>query len=68
MMKTTPFNASEYFKTPEDFKILLQDALETKHSGYIAHVLGIIARKQGMKALSQETVLNRGSLYRSFKR
>ncbi|WP_396584243.1 addiction module antidote protein [Bartonella grahamii] len=64
-MEITKFDVSEYFNTPEDFKILLDDALETKNSGYIAHVLGIIARKQGMKAVSQETGLNRESLYRS---
>ncbi|WP_208541748.1 addiction module antidote protein [Bartonella capreoli] len=64
-MKITPFDASEYFKTPEDFKELLQDALETKNSGYVSHVLGIIARKQGMATVSNKTGLNRESLYRS---
>ncbi|WP_375610702.1 MULTISPECIES: addiction module antidote protein [unclassified Bartonella] len=64
-MEITKFDVSEYFKTPEDFKILLDDALETKNSGYIAYVLGIIAHKQGMTTVSQETGLNRESLYRS---
>ncbi|EJF86086.1 hypothetical protein MCY_00869 [Bartonella rattimassiliensis 15908] len=34
-MKITPFDASEFFKTTKYFKELLQDALETKNSGYI---------------------------------
>ncbi|WP_342752724.1 MULTISPECIES: addiction module antidote protein [unclassified Bartonella] len=67
-MKITPFDASEFFKTTEDFKELLQDALETKNSSYVSYVLGIIARKQGMTAISHETGLNRESLYRSLSK
>ncbi|WP_455480862.1 addiction module antidote protein [Bartonella sp. B12(2025)] len=65
MMKIKAFDASEFFQTPEDLKKLLRDALETKDSGYISHILGIIARKQGMTAISNETGLNRESLYHS---
>nr|WP_273788107.1 hypothetical protein [Bartonella grahamii] len=43
-MEITKFDTREYFKTPETQKILLQDALESKDSKYLAHALGIIAK------------------------
>ncbi|MCZ2159185.1 hypothetical protein NPX99_07990 [Bartonella sp. 220] len=53
-MKITTFDASDFFQTPEDFKELLQDALETQNNGYVSHVLSIIARKQEMTAISHK--------------
>lgn len=44
-MEITKFDTSEYFKTPETQRILLEDALESKDSKYLAHALGIIAKK-----------------------
>ncbi|UNE54374.1 addiction module antidote protein [Bartonella machadoae] len=64
-MEITKFDTSEYFKTPETQKILLQDALESKDSKYLAHALGIIAKNQGMSKIAQNTGLSRESLYRS---
>ncbi|MBA9083514.1 MULTISPECIES: addiction module antidote protein [Bartonella] len=64
-MEITKFDTSEYFKTPEAQQILLQDALETKNSQYLAHVLGIIAKNQGMSKIAKDAGLSRESLYRS---
>ncbi|WP_375627776.1 MULTISPECIES: addiction module antidote protein [unclassified Bartonella] len=64
-MEITKFDTSEYFKTPETQRILLEDALESKDSKYLAHALGIIAKNQGMSKIAQNTGLSRESLYRS---
>ncbi|WP_375636315.1 MULTISPECIES: addiction module antidote protein [unclassified Bartonella] len=64
-MEITKFDTREYFKTPETQKILLQDALESKDSKYLAHALGIIVKNQGMSKIAQNTGLSREFLYRS---
>ncbi|WP_370930996.1 addiction module antidote protein [Bartonella sp. DGB1] len=64
-MEITPFDTSKYFKTEESQEILLQDAIDSGDSGYLAHALGIIAKNQGMTKLAKDTDLARESLYRS---
>ncbi|ENN91648.1 addiction module antidote protein [Bartonella schoenbuchensis] len=64
-MEITKFDTSEYFKTPETQQILLQDALESKNSQYLAHALGIIAKNQGISKIAKNAGLSRASLYRS---
>ncbi len=60
---TTPFDAAKYIRTPEAVIELLNDALESGHTGYIAKALGVIARSEGMTALAAKTGVNRQALY-----
>ncbi len=60
---TTPFDAAKYIRTPEAVIDLLNDALESGHSGYIAKALGVIARSEGMTRLAAKTGVNRQALY-----
>jgi len=64
-MKTEPFYADEYVRTPEEEDELLRDAFESGSAEYIAHSLGIIARGRGMTAIAKEAGVTREALYRS---
>lgn len=64
-LKTHPFDAAQYLKTPEAQAAFLQDALETGDAGYIAHALGVVARAQGMTKIAQEAGLSREALYKA---
>jgi probable addiction module antidote protein len=66
-MKTKPFDESKFLETEEDFADLVNDALSTGHSGYIAAALGTVARAYGIKKLAEETGLNRATLYSALK-
>lgn len=60
---TTPFDAAKYITEPEDVIDFLNDALESGHTPYIANVLGIIARSEGMTKIAEQTGVNRQALY-----
>ena len=60
---TTPFDAAKYFTTPESIVELLNDAFESGHPPYIANVLGIVARSEGMTKIAAKTGVNRQALY-----
>ncbi len=60
---TTPYDAADYLKTPDDMAALLEAALEDGHPQVVASCLGAIARAKGMTRLAQETGLNREGLY-----
>lgn len=60
---TTPFDAAQYFTTPEGVIELLNDALESGHAPYIANALGIAARSEGMTRMAAKTGVNRQALY-----
>lgn len=65
--ETKPFDAAEYINTPESAAAILEDALETGNASYVAHVLGILARSKGMKAVAEKAGLGRESLYKGLK-
>jgi len=44
LLKTTPFDASKYFDTPEAQAELLNDARQSGHPGYLAKALDTAAR------------------------
>lgn len=67
-LKTTPFDAAEYFDTVESQIELLSDALAEGHAGYIANAIGVVAKARGMSKLANETGLNRQTLYGSLKK
>ncbi|MDG4883837.1 addiction module antidote protein [Mesorhizobium sp. WSM4884] len=64
-LKTTPFDAAEYFDDAESQAELLVDAFETGDATYIAHALGIIARARGMTAVAKEAGVTREALYKA---
>ncbi|MFT4893515.1 MAG: putative addiction module antidote protein [Devosia litorisediminis] len=66
-MKTKPFDAAKYMESQEDVAELVDDALASGHSGYIAAALGTAARAYGMSKLADETGLNRTTLYSALK-
>lgn len=60
---TTPFDAAKYIRTPEAVVELLNDAFESGHLPYIANVLGVVARSEGMTKIAEKTGVNRQALY-----
>ena len=61
--KIKRFDASKHFETPEAQARLIDDALSTGNSAYIAKALGVVARARSMTALAEETGLSRQALY-----
>ncbi|MCU0729355.1 MAG: putative addiction module antidote protein [Sphingopyxis sp.] len=62
-MKTRAFDAAKYLTDAEDILDLLNDAIESGHSGYIARALGVAARAEGMTKLAHRSGVNRQALY-----
>jgi probable addiction module antidote protein len=60
---TTPFDAAKYVTEPEDVIDFLNDAFESGHLPYIANVLGVVARSEGMTKIAEKTGVNRQALY-----
>jgi probable addiction module antidote protein len=60
---TTPFDAAQYFNTPEGVIDLLNDAFESGHAPYITNALGVAARSEGMSRIAEKTGVNRQALY-----
>lgn len=61
--KIKRFDASKHFETPEAQARLIDDALSTGNTAYIAKAIGVVARARGMTALAEETGLSRQALY-----
>lgn len=64
-LKTTAFDAARYLDDHADQAELLSDALASGDAGYIANVLGIIARARGMSAVAKEAGVTREALYKA---
>jgi probable addiction module antidote protein len=62
-LATEPFDAAKYVTEPEDVVDFLNDAFESGHAPYIAKVLGLVARSEGMTKLAAKTGINRQALY-----
>ena len=65
MAKARDFDVAEYLNSPEAIAAYLSEAFETGDDSLIAQALGAVARVKGMKAVAEETGLNRENLYRS---
>lgn len=65
VLKTTPFDASEYIEDDESALVFLEDAMETADARHIASCIGDVARAKGMSAIAKETGMSRESLYRA---
>jgi len=65
--KTTPYDVTEYLRTPEDIAAYLDAWLEEApdDAAGIARALGDIARARGMTQVAKEAGLSRESLYRA---
>lgn len=64
-IETLPFDASEFLDSSEAQLELLQDALDSGETGYVAHALGIVARARGMTAIAKEAGVTREALYKA---
>ena len=65
--KTTPYDVTEYLKTPEDMAAYLDAWLDEApdDAAGIARALGDIARAKGMTQVAKDAGLSRESLYRA---
>jgi probable addiction module antidote protein len=66
-IKTTPFDAADYLKTPADIAAYLEATFEESgdDSAEIARALGTIARAKGMTKVARDAGLSRESLYKA---
>lgn len=64
---TTPFDPTEYIRTPEEAALYLSSALESHDAGVIAAALGDIARAAGTSDLARQTGISRASLYSALR-
>lgn len=67
MIKTTPFDASEYLDSDEMIAEYLKAALEEEDPNLFVAALGDIAKARGMAQLARDTGLSRESLYKSLR-
>lgn len=65
--KTTPYDVTEYLRTPADMAAYLDAWLEEApdDAAGIARALGDIARAKGMTQVARDAGLSRESLYRA---
>jgi probable addiction module antidote protein len=65
--KTTPYDVTEYLRTPEDMAAYLDAWLAEApdDAAGIARALGDIARAKGMSQVAKDAGLSRESLYRA---
>lgn len=64
-LKTKPFDAAEFLKTPEEIADYLEEAFADGDPAFIAAALGDAARARGMAKVASQTGLSRESLYRA---
>jgi probable addiction module antidote protein len=66
--KTLPFDPAKHLTDPADQAELLNDALATGNSAYIANALGTIARARGMSDVARGAGVTREALYKSLNK
>lgn len=64
VIETRPWDAAEYFGTPQDAATYLDTYLEDGNTDEIRAALRTIARSHGMIALSKDTGITREALYK----
>jgi probable addiction module antidote protein len=67
-LKTVPFDAADFLKTPEEIADYLDEAFADGDPAFIAQALGDAARARGMARVAGETGLSRESLYRALSK
>lgn len=64
--KLTTYDPAADLTSDETIAIFMAEAFQTNDAGYVAHVLGVVARAKGMAQIAGQTGLSREQLYRSF--
>jgi probable addiction module antidote protein len=64
-MKTTAFDAADYFSTQEAQVEYITAACETGNPEFIRDAYNLVARARGMARIAEETGLTRESLYKA---
>ena len=62
-LRTTPFDAAQFIRSPEEVLDTLNAAFASGEPGYVAASLGAIARSQGMSRIAEAAGVNRQALY-----
>jgi len=64
MVKTKPFDPSEYLDSAEAIAAYLTDALETGDPSFVADALGVVARARGITEVARAAGASREGLSR----
>jgi probable addiction module antidote protein len=67
MIKTTPFDVSEYLESDEMMAEYLTLTLEDENPEVFVAALGDVAKARGMAQIAKDTGLSRESLYKSLR-
>jgi probable addiction module antidote protein len=62
-IKTIAFEPDQYFSSLATQTHLLEDAMSSGNTAYIADAIGVVARQRGIAEIAEHTGLNRQSLY-----
>ena len=66
-IKTRPFDAAEYVKTPEMIAAYLGDALASGNAAEFQDALNTVARARGMTEIARASGLGRENLYNALR-
>jgi probable addiction module antidote protein len=64
-LKTTPFDAHDYFDTVESQLELIREALEEGDPAFLKVALNTVARARNMSAIAEEAGVTRAGLYKA---
>jgi probable addiction module antidote protein len=64
-LEVSPLDLTPFFKEKDAKIMLLADAIESGHAGYLANALGTIARARGMAQVAKAAGVTREALYKS---
>jgi probable addiction module antidote protein len=65
MLKTTIWDSAELLDSPEAVAAYLEAAFEENDPALIAHVLGVVARAQGVAQVARDAGMTRDALYKA---
>ena len=63
--RTEPFDAAEHLDDEETIAAYVEEALATGDPAFVAHALGVVARRRGMAQIARDAGLSRESLYKA---
>jgi probable addiction module antidote protein len=64
-LEVSPLDLTPFFQEKDAQIMLLADAMESGHAGYLANALGTIARARGMTQVAKDAGVTREALYKS---
>lgn len=65
IVKTTPFDASEFLDSEDAIEEFVTAAFETRDPAFIAKSLGSVAKARNMSALARDIGMSRAALYKA---